>query len=137
MVHQIRTIVRALERLGERVVVKITLDVTANLKEATPRDTGWAAVNWVPAIGAPFVEDIGDLAREERQFMVSAGESQQATAVAGIAGYRLRRGRVFVTNNVPYIRDLNNGSSRKAPKAFIQIAIKKAVTVDIRGLVTR
>ena len=52
---QVRAVIRSLERLSERVITKITLDVTANLIESTPVDTGWARANWVPQIGAPFI----------------------------------------------------------------------------------
>lgn len=130
--QQIRAIVRGLDRLTERVVTKITLDVTANLVETTPVDTGWARANWVPALSKPFVANLGAVP-VTAQNASAAGVRQQA-AVAGIAGYRLSMGRVFVSNNVPYIQELNAGSSRQAPSGFVQRAIAKAVTQDIRGL---
>ena len=48
---QVTAIVRGLDRFAERVIVKITLDVTANLIEANPVDTGWSRANWVPSVG--------------------------------------------------------------------------------------
>ena len=128
---QIRAIVRSLERLTGRVVTKITLDVTANLIEETPVDTGWARANWVPAIGAPVIKDLTGAERN-----VAAANGEQAAGQAKVLGYRLDRGRVFISNNVPYIMRLNDGHSRQAPAGFVQRSIRKAVTKDIRGLET-
>ncbi len=126
---QIRTIVRSLEQLAGRVVTRLTLDVTANLVETTPVDTGWARANWVPAIGAPVIKDLTGAGRN-----VAAASAEQAAGQAGVLSYKLNRGKVFVSNNAPYITRLNDGHSRKAPAGFVQRAIRKAVTEDIRGL---
>ena len=132
---QIRAIVKGLEKLTERVVTKITLDITANLIETTPVDTGWARANWVPAIGTPFEANLDEIVPTP-QDAASAALGQQA-AIAGIViVYKLSMGAVFIANNVPYILRLNEGSSAQAPSAFVQRAIEKAVTQDIKGLAT-
>ncbi len=132
---QIRAIVKGLNRLAERVVTKITLDLTANLIEDTPVDVGWAQGNWVPAIGKPFAIDLRNV--EATASNAAAAKSRQGNATAAVAtGYRLSRGKVFVSNNVPYITRLNDGSSRQAAAGWVQRAIAKAVTVDIGGLAT-
>lgn len=130
---QIRAIVRGLEKFTERAVIKITLDTTANLIETTPVDTGWARANWVPAITQSFDRDLGGV-EPTSQGATAAAQQQQAAIGRVVTGYTLARGRVFVTNNVPYIVSLNDGSSTKAPSGFVQNAIEKAVTLDIRGL---
>ena len=134
--NQVRAIVRALEQVTERVITKITLDTTANLVETTPVDTGWARANWVPAIGSPYVADLADV-EATAQGAAQAGATQQAGIASVVSGYRLELGRVFVSNNVPYITRLNEGHSKQAPAGFVQRAIAKAVTQDIRGLQTR
>ncbi len=130
---QIKAILRGLNRLGEKVVSKITLDLTANLIEATPVDVGWARSNWVPAIGTPFITNLRGV--EATSANAAAAKSRQDNATSVIAtGYKLAMGNVFVSNNVPYIGRLNDGSSNQEPAGFVQRAIAKAVTVDIRGL---
>mgnify|MGYP000125552930 CR=1 FL=1 len=129
---QIRAIVRGLERVTEHVVTKITLDVTANLVETTPVDTGWARANWVPAIGAPVIQDLRGVPTTAQNVASMTGEQQQAL-VGIVTDYRLSRGAVFVSNNVPYVPRLNDGSSTQAPSGFVQRAVQKAVTQDIRG----
>ncbi len=128
--QQIRGIMRGLDRMTARAVIKITLDVTANLIEdpnqgsvtGTPIDTGWARNNWVPRIGAPFEGTVGDPG--------SADGSQQSAGQAQVLGYRVAQGKVFVSNNVPYIERLNEGSSPMQAAGFVQRAIRKAVMED-------
>ncbi len=132
---QIRAIVKGLERLTERIVTKITLDITANLIETTPVDTGWARANWVPAIGMPLEANLDGIIPTS-QDAASAASEQQAAIAGIVTGYKLSMGAVFVSNNVPYIVRLNEGSSAQAPSAFVQRAIEKAVTQDIKGLAT-
>lgn len=130
---QIRTIVRGLERLTERAIVKITFDLVANLVESTPVDTGWARANWVPNVGIPHVEDLEGVEASPQNAAAAAGGRDSALASVA-AQYRLRMGAVFVANNVPYIQDLNDGSSTQQPAGFVQRAVAKAVTQDILGL---
>lgn len=133
MVDEVTKVVAQLDQFVERLIVKITLDVTANLIETTPVDTGWARANWVPAIGRPFVRDLSGV--QPTRAAASGAQGRQATGVAGVAaGYRIERGPVFVSNNVPYITDLNDGTSRQQPAGFVQRAVAKALTGDIRSI---
>lgn len=122
--RRVKVVVRDLEKFTERLVQRIALNVVANLQEDTPVDTGWARANWIPQIGAPFSGTAGS--REQAE----AGQLDTATQQVGIAkvatGYRLGP-PIFVTNNVPYIERLNEGSSSQAPAAFVQAAIFRAV----------
>lgn len=129
MKHRIRVVLDALEQFTERIIKKLTLDIVANLVAApgeggTPVDTGWARANWVPQIGSPRVSPVGS------RSSVSTG-AQQAGVATVAASYRLSGGKVFISNNVPYITDLNEGTSQQAPAGFIQAAIVKALTVDL------
>jgi hypothetical protein len=127
---QVKKVVEILTEVSEKVVKKITLDVTANLIDTTPVDVGWARANWVPAIGQPVVQPV---ATPES---VSTA-AQQAGIVSVATSYRLDRGNVFVSNNVRYITRLNEGSSKQAPAGFVQNAITKAVRFDLTGIATR
>lgn len=130
---QIRTVITALDQFIELVMKRIVLDVVANLVRAparggTPVDTGWARANWVPRIGQPVTATDGS--RES----VSQG-AQQSGLAAVATGYKLVRGPVWISNNVPYILQLNDGSSQQAPAGFVQAAIGEAVlsAARVRG----
>ncbi len=117
---QVRVIVKSLTGLAAKAVRVITLDVTANLIEDTPVDTGWAQSNWVPEIGSFFDGTVGT--RDN----VETG-TQQAGAVFVAATYTLDKGFISISNNVPYIVNLNEGSSKRVPAGFVQAAILRAV----------
>ena len=120
MKNQTRRIMRELYKRLERDVKIIVLDITAGLIEETPVDTGWARANWIPNIGSPFQGPVGshddfDTTQQEQ------GQAQVATK------YKLEDGPVFITNHVPYVPDLNEGSSPQAPAGFIDEIIDRVV----------
>ena len=110
-------IVSDLKRTVGDAVKKLTLDVTANLIETTPVDTGHARANWVPSIGQP--------SRSEQ-----ASAAAQVSGQAAVATAREIAQPVYVSNNVPYITRLNEGSSTQAPAGFIQRAIRRAIKMQ-------
>ena len=129
---QIRAIVNGVNRLSERAVITITLDVHSNLvqppPEGTPRDLGWAAANWVPSIGRPDDQTPGN---PQQGGGVSQAQARAQRGASSVLRYRLSQGLVFVTNNVPYIQRLNDGHSRQSPAGFVQRAIEQAVRATI------
>lgn len=128
---QIRIIMRGLDRYIADQVRDLGLEVTANLQERTPVDLRWAASNWIPAIGAPqaIVND-----GKPTPGAVTVAMARQAQGVASLSRYRsIAQGSIFVSNNAPYIRRLNEGWSKQAPSGFVQIEIKRAIrTVKAR-----
>lgn len=121
---QIRIIVGGLEQFSEREIIRLSLEVTANLIEATPVDTGWARANWVPSIGQAYEAAVGNGGDPGQ---VSSMRKKQSSGKAELAGYKLTKGPIFVTNNVPYIQKLNEGSSAQAPSGFVQQQVEKAI----------
>ena len=98
------------------------------LIEVTPVDTGWARANWVPSIGHSSNVPATFAGRTPTPGEVKAKEAEQAAGMAGVLGYKLGRGSVFISNNVTYITLLNDGSSPKAPKMFVQASIHRGLT---------
>ena len=105
-------IMAALDRRIEQAVTRIAVNATAELVATTPVDTGWARANWIPSVGQPAS---------------GTGASRQAAGLAEAVAFQLADGKAFVTNNVPYIRRLNGGSSKQAPSMFVEHAVAKAV----------
>lgn len=110
----------------------LAVEITANLMEppdegGTPVKTGWARSNWIPSISVPVSSPSGS------PESVNGGQQQQG--IAAVAGYQ-GDDPVFVTNNVPYIQQLNDGSSKKAPAGFVEAAVDKAVQAVANGQAT-
>ena len=123
-----------LKRFVEKKMAELTLGVEARLKSAppeggTPVDTGWARANWIPNIGVPVrIES----ERPSDAGEISSGISSRTSAAESnglqiAASFRIEQGPLFVSNNVPYIGLLNDGSSAQAPAAFVQRAIRTEI----------
>jgi len=125
--QQIRIIVDGLESDAEQVIKKLTLDVVANLTKApveggTPVATGWARANWIANVATPRTDTVGSPEN------TTAAEAEQAASTGSVLAYKLASGPVYISNNVPYIIRLNEGSSKQAAPGFVQAAIQLAVT---------
>lgn len=125
MPRQTRVIIQELDRVTANAVRDLSTDLTDVLRTTTPVDTGWARANWVPQAGSPFEGNTEELDPGERFLRTPAQEASQATAIAALSSYR--GGEVFINNNVPYITELNEGSSQQAPAGFVQMAIAAVV----------
>ncbi len=119
----------ALEKFVDGLIKAIALEIVANLVRppalgGTPVDTGWARANWIPNIGAPLPLPTGS-----RESVTTA--PQEAGKIAVLSYSAKSKQPIYISNAVPYILRLNEGSSRQAPRAFVQAAIKGAVTAVV------
>jgi hypothetical protein len=128
---QIKAIRGDFEKFATRVVQKVVLSVNGELIKTTPVDTGWARSNWIPNIGHPYAKPAGSRIEAE---MGTLDLSPQQKGTANIATkYHLNDGTIYITNNVYYIKNLNDGSSKQAPKAFVQMAIENGIR-KVKGI---
>ncbi len=104
----------------ERAVRSIVVLVAQEVITRTPVDTGRARANWVYGAGiANMTYDYGTF---------DPGGSQ---AIDRIANERFRP-IVYLTNSLPYIQNLEDGSSRQAPTGMVA-----ATMSDIGGKIER
>lgn len=93
---------------------------------ATPIKTGKARSNYIVAIGAPDHSTIretdgnGDVSLQQAASVLRASKPGDS---------------LHMTNNLPYIDMLNNGSSKQAPAGFIQTAITAAEQLIARQII--
>jgi hypothetical protein len=104
----------ALRKRATNVVRMLALEIDAELRRATPVDTGHARRNWIPSVGTPNVAEAND-------------ESARASGLAEVMRYQLAAGSLWVANVVPYIRALNYGHSQQEPAGFVERAIDIAM----------
>jgi hypothetical protein len=101
---------------ADQVVRKIDLDVATSVIMGTPVRTGRARANWFPSIGTPS-DAVGD--QVDR-----SGSATVERANALIA--QQQGGHVFyLTNNVPYIVPLEQGSSKQAPAGMVMVTVRR------------
>ena len=122
---QIKAIMDDIEKFTEKLIQRITLSVNGELIKTTPVDTGWARANWIPEIGHAYSGTAGSRESAESGSVDSA--PQQAGTAKIATTYKLDFGKIFITNNVPYIVDLNDGSSAQAPTGFVQLSVARGI----------
>lgn len=120
----ITAILTQLDEFVEGLAQRLNVNIVAELQETTPVDTGWARANWVPSVLVPYSGTAGTRAQAE---LGSIDLQPQANGVTQLAQYKLNLGDIYITNNVDYILKLNDGSSRQAPRNFVQSAIAKSI----------
>ncbi|MCY1553030.1 hypothetical protein D9M68_894720 [compost metagenome] len=94
-----------------------------DLAYKTPVDTSNALSNWQLTLDSPATDEI------KPYFPGHMGSTQRASAAQTVNEARSRLGAkkpgqpIYITNNVPYIEQLNNGSSKQAPAGFVERSI--------------
>ena len=120
---RITDIAKELDKITAQVIGQFTTNVVENLRAppaqgGTPRDTGHASANWIARAGEPATEIDGS--------KDNVSSSLQEIGLQAMARYKLSDGTVTVSNNVPYIGRLNDGSSKQAPVGFIESGTLRA-----------
>jgi len=113
-----------LDSFLEKVMKNVGGALNNNLKEDTPKLTGYAENNWVANVGKAFTGTAGN--RKDAE----AGQLDFAPRILGLAkivGYKLPQGTIHITNNITYIEVLNTGTSKKAPALFVEQAIDRSI----------
>lgn len=110
---------RKIEAAIERAAKAAILEINRELRKSgtgTPVDTGHARANWIPSVGSPNTTEHAGSSTSAQQ----AGEAE-------VLSFKLGQGMLYITNVVPYIRRLNNGSSKQAPRLFVEAAVDRAL----------
>lgn len=92
----------------EKKVRQTALIVDAELVARTPVDTGRARSNWLPSLNVPEVS------------IVEPGGKKD---ISGTLTQFSITDTILISNNLPYIRRLNDGYSKQAPAGFVEDAI--------------
>lgn len=129
---EVTRVMVALNQFLGRIVAEISTEVVAELVATTPVDTGWAQSNWITTLGSARTDPVGTYAAALAG-SVSYAAQKLGLALVAPGAYNIKKGPVYITNNVPYIGLLNTGSSAQAPDMFVQIAIAAAITRVVRG----
>jgi hypothetical protein len=121
-----------IERNVSNLVKKTALTIDRELVLSTPVDTGRARSNWQVSVGSANTDRIEAYVKGDGGS--SAGANAQAAidqAAAEVRGHKPGRD-IYISNNLPYIGRLNEGSSAQAPEQFIEIAVQLGVSA-VRG----
>lgn len=120
--NRMRVVATAVPNRADVLVRQVTLAVAATVVKRTPVDTGRAKGNWQANLGAPAAGALPKPPGGPAQAVNRAMERANEVAAAYRGGVD-----VHITNNLPYIQRLNEGSSDQAPAGFVEAAAASAV----------
>jgi len=131
-----RELPHEIEQAASDLASEVGRRIHADLLSVTPVDTSEALSNWMLTIDEPWSVPLpphvpgmfGSTQSESINAGLQQGEQQLALKKPGDA--------IFITNNAPHIRLLNDGSSKQAPAGFVQRAVlfgrKTAETIGLK-----
>jgi hypothetical protein len=103
---------------ANKEVVQLGSLVSQAVITATPVDTGRAKGNWFATLGSPT-------SKTDLESLDPSGQktiSQNNSVIKG----RLPLQAIYITNNLPYIKRLNEGWSGQAPAGYVENALREA-----------
>jgi hypothetical protein len=115
---------KAINESASQLAVKTTLTILGDLVYHTPVDSSKALSNWIVTLDSPSTDKIAPY------YKGFQGSTQQQSAAEALAqAKRILESKkpgqyIYITNNQPYIRRLNDGYSDQQPAgAFVQRAV--------------
>ena len=118
---------QALIKGTTKLAQNIAIGIGATVVDTTKVDTGLARSNWRASISAPTSGIIPPYAPGMKLGIgeganASAAKSQQKQAIERFDARK--HTSIFITNRVPYIRALNDGSSVHAPGNMVALGFQ-------------
>lgn len=103
------------------VVRKVAMDVFHRVIIRTPVDTGRARANWQASIGAPKEGELDSVNKIPVGVPGGSADLDQALIVDKHQG----DDSIFLSNNLPYIEVLENGSSIQSPAGMVKVTLSE------------
>lgn len=129
LAKKLRLKVKKLDDVGNDIAIIAGIAVIKELVYRTPVDTSQAISNWQAFIGSPKDKIIN------AHFVGNAGstrfQSAEETTFNAIAILKSKKPgqKIYISNSLDYIKDLNDGSSSQAPAGFVEAAVMVAKQV--------
>ena len=119
----------ALEIGVNALVKRVALTADQTVVLATPVDTGRARSNWITSINRPSSQTIEPYVPGDKLGIGETANAQAAIDQARTVIETRKSGQsIHITNNLEYIGELNDGSSRQAPANFVGKAVLAAIS---------
>lgn len=120
--RRIRKVAKDIEDNASEVCRNTASRISKSLTmEDTPVKSGQARNNWRASVGIPITGALFGKSFDTSGTEAHGKNNQQIA--------KQKPGQdIYITNNLPYIKRLNNGWSKQAPAGFVEAAVQKANT---------
>ncbi len=103
------------------VARKVMLELFRGVVMKTPVDTGRARANWVIGFGS-----VNNATSENTD---KVGNGVLGTLSGEMQDWRFNDGySIYFTNSLPYIRELEDGSSKQAPQGMVRLTLFEIIS---------
>ena len=89
----------------------------------TPVDTSNALSNWQVSLDAPIENEIGPYSLGSKGSTRNESASSAINEAQSVLDNKQPGQIIYISNNAPYIQDLNDGSSAQSPGGFDESAV--------------
>lgn len=98
------------------VTRKVALDIFTRVIRRTPVDTGRARGNWMCSVSNYTLQQTGVIDKSGSSAMTDAAKVVEQAKAGDI---------IYLTNTLPYILQLEEGSSQQAPQGMVSLTIRE------------
>lgn len=113
-------VIAAINEYVEKRMTTVTRQIVYQLYALNPEDTGFSETNWLAQVGAPVTYTLGEYDPTKTPIMQDiAGQLAMVTRVKQT--YQLRKGSIYISNNVDYVKYLEGN------RPYVEGAIRAAV----------
>ncbi len=111
----------------DKIVKKIAMQVLEGVVKGTPVDTGRARGAWTVTTGSPS-EEVPPM--KEGHIPEKKAETEVRTETIGkgtdiIKAAKPAKEVIWIANNVPYIEELEDGSSKQSPAGMLESTLER------------
>ncbi|MES2180724.1 MAG: hypothetical protein V4493_01320 [Pseudomonadota bacterium] len=122
MADRLEARAKSFNKIASDKAVAATLVTLNVLYERTPVDTSAAVSNWQVSLNSPISGFISPYVPGFLGYTASASIAIAKQVAIGILQNKKPGQVIYITNNAPYIRGLNSGTSKQDPGGFVEAA---------------
>lgn len=105
------------------LAAKVALTIVADLAYKTPVDSSQALSSWIVTLDQPSTDKRLPFYPGEFGSTQTASAQETINSAKAVLANKKPGRIIFITNNQPYIKRLNEGYSSQAPAGFVERAI--------------
>lgn len=113
----------AIEKAASQTAVDTALAIVGDLAYKTPVDTSQALSNWIVTLESPAEQRISPHYPGLQGSTRNASAAETLNLAKAVLKNKKPGQAIYIRNNLPYIRRLNDGYSGQAPAGFVERAV--------------
>lgn len=114
---------KAIDQAASQTAVDTALAIVGDLAYKTPVDTSQALSNWQVTLDEPASAFISPHYPGEGGSTQRASAQETINRAKAVLANKKPGQKIYITNNAPYIKRLNDGYSGQQPAGFVERAV--------------